>query len=197
MRSKNFFDTVVNAIGVFFTIAYGMPIIIIIIVIMVAYQGVYRLNIQKEYENADNIIFSSKLESTVFDMASKVYDTNSFSSINKYDTDSYSVEIEYVFKEANKSAEYYDSLVKDEVTKLYNKLDGNIIKNDGIFGYDSKESIALCFRYPMSEKTNSYLCTAVLMYFPEKGFDKETYQNEINSTIVTKEKLNYAKEHWY
>lgn len=197
MRSKNFFDTVVNAIGVFFTIAYGIPIIIIILIIMIAYQGIHMSKIQKEYKNVDNIIFYSKLENTVYDMASEVYDTNSFSSINKYDTDFYSVEIDYVFKEANKNAEYYDTLVKNEVTKLYDKLDGNIIKNDTLFGDVSKERIALCFYYPMSEETNSYLCTAVLVYFSENGFDKETYQNIISSSIVTEKKLNYAKEHRY
>lgn len=197
MSNKGFLNTVFDAFGTLLFIHYGIPLIIIILVIMLIYQGIYGFNKRKEYENMDNIIVTSKLESTVYDIAKEVYDINSFSSVAKETTDFHSVEIKYVFKEPNKDAKYYDELVKNEVSKLYNKLKGNVIASDQIFATDGEKDIALCFYYPMSKENNSYLCTATLMYYTDKGFDEETYQNIINLTIVTSKQLNYAKEHMY
>lgn len=197
MSNKGFLNTVFDAFGTLLFIHYGIPLIIIILVIMLIYQGIYGFNKRKEYESMDNIIVTSKLESTVYDFVKEVYDINSFSSVAKETTDFHSVEIKYVFKEPNKDAKYYDELVKNEVSKLYNKLKGNVIASDQIFATDGEKDIALCFYYPMSKENKSYLCTTTLMYYTDKGFDEETYQNIINLTIVTSKQLNYAKEHMY
>ena len=197
MSNKGFLNTVFDAFGTLLFIHYVIPLIIIILVIMLIYQGIYGFNKRKEYESMDNIIVTSKLESTVYDFVKEVYDINSFSSVEEETTDFHSVEIKYVFKEPNKDAKYYDELVKNEVSKLYNKLKGNVIASDQIFATDGEKDIALFFYYPMSKENKSYLCTTTLMYYTDKGFDEETYQNIMNSTIVTTKQLNYAKEHMY
>lgn len=201
-NNKSFWDSLGDVISFVLFIKYGLPILIVIILGFVAYQGIYGAKMDKEYKNMPNVIVTSKLTSTVCDYAREVYNKDAFSKVigdtqNSEMTRSYSVEVDYYFIDGNKDAEEYNVLIKDELTKLYNKLNGKTIEKDQIFAETDKKSIGLSFYYPKDDGTSTYLCTARLLYSADKGFDEESYQNELNRTIVTNEKIEDAKKRSY
>ena len=189
MSHKSFWDSLGDTISFIIFIKYGLPILIIFIIGLVAYQGIYGSSMDKKYENMENVIVTSKLVSTVCDYAREVYNKEVFSEVkgdpNNSDSMSmYSVEVDYIFNDNTKTAEEYDSLIKDELTKLYNKLKGKVIEQDQIFAETDRKSIGLSFYIPNNNGGTSILCSAKLLYTSEKGFDEEIYQNELNRTIV-------------
>ena len=189
MSHKSFWDSLGDTISFLIFIKYGLPILIVFIIGLVAYQGIYGSSMNKKYENMENVIVTSKLVSTVCDYAREVYNKEVFSEVkgdpNNSDSMSmYSVEVDYIFNDNTKTAEEYDSLIKDELTKLYNKLKGKVIEKDQIFAETDRKSIGLSFYIPNNNGGTSILCSAKLLYTSEKGFDEEIYQNELNRTIV-------------
>ena len=91
---------------------------------------------------------------------------NSVICENKY-SDFYSLEIKYTFKEPDKAPEEYDSMIKEELTKVFNKLKGKVIKNNQIFGAEDdeiKREIALTFYYPKENGNKSYLASSKIIY---------------------------------
>ena len=149
----------------------------------------------------ENVIVSSKSDDFIGDIAKKVLNNNNFSEIiiNKY-SDFYSLEIKYTFANSNKTAEEYDSMIKDELTKIFNQIKDYKIKNNQIFGANDdeiKQEIALSFYYPKENGNKSYLASSRIRYTAEKGFDVSVYESELNKTIVTDEKIEDAKKRSY
>lgn len=202
MSHKSFWDSLGDTISFLLFIKYGLPILIVFIIGLVAYQGIYGSSMDKKYENMENVIVTSKLVSTVCDYAREVYNRDAFSEV-KGDPDNsdpmsmYSVEVDYVFNDNTKSAEEYDSLVKEEITKLYNKLDGKVIEKDQIFAETDRKSIGLSFYIPNNNGGTSILCSASLIYNKDIGFVEESYQKELSRTIVTSEKIQDAIKRSY
>lgn len=197
MSHKSFWDSLGDTISFIIFIKYVLPILIIFIIGLVAYQGIYGSSMDKKYENMENVIVTSKLVSTVCDYAREVYNKEVFSEV-KGDPDNsdpmsmYSVEVDYVFNDNTKTAEEYDSLIKDELTKLYNKLKGKVIEKDQIFAETDRKSIGLSFYIPNNNGGTSILCSASLIYNKDIGFVEESYQKELSRTIVTSERIEDA-----
>ena len=202
MSHKSFWDSLGDTISFLIFIKYGLPILIVFIIGLVAYQGIYGSSMDKKYENMENVIVTSKLVSTVCDYAREVYNKEVFSEV-KGDSDNsdpmsmYSVEVDYVFNDNTKTAEEYDSLIKDELTKLYNKLKGKVIEKDQIFAETDRKSIGLSFYIPNNNGGTSILCSASLIYNKDIGFVEESYQKELSRTIVTNEKIEDAIKRSY
>lgn len=202
MSHKSFWDSLGDTISFIIFIKYGLPILIIFIIGLVAYQGIYGSSMDKKYENMENVIVTSKLVSTVCDYAREVYNKEVFSEV-KGDPDNsdpmrmYSVEVNYVFNDNTKTAEEYDSLIKDELTKLYNKLKGKVIEKDQIFAETDRKSIGLSFYIPNNNGGTSILCSASLIYNKDIGFVEESYQKELSRTIVTNERIEDAIKRSY
>lgn len=202
MSNKSFWDSLGDTISFMIFIKYGLPILIIFIIGLIAYQGIYGAKMDKEYANKPNVIVTSKLTSTVCDYAREVYNKDIFSKVvgdtkNSEMTRLYSVEVDYYFIDGNKSAEEYNTLIKDELTKLYNKLKGKVIEKDQIFAETDRKSVGLSFYIPNNNGGTSILGSASLIYNKDKGFVEESYQNELNRTIVTSEKIEDAKKRSY
>ena len=200
--NKSFWDSLGDTISFILFIKYGLPILIVLIVGLVAYQGIYGAKIDKEYANKPNVIVTSKLTSTVCDYAREVYNKDIFSKVvgdsqNSEMTRLYSVEVDYYFIDGNKSAEEYNTLIKDELTKLYNKLKGKVIEKDQIFAETDRKSVGLSFYIPNNNGGTSILSSTSLIYNKDKGFVEESYQNELNRTIVTSENIEDAKKRSY
>ena len=202
MSHESFWDSLGDTISFLIFIKYGLPILIVFIIGLVAYQGIYGSSMDKKYENMENVIVTSKLVSTVCDYAREVYNKEVFSEV-KGDSDNsdpmsmYSVEVDYVFNDNTKTAEEYDSLIKDELTKLYNKLKGKVIEKDQIFAETDRKSIGLSFYIPNNNGGTSILCSASLIYNKDIGFVEESYQKELSRTIVTNEKIEDAIKRSY
>lgn len=146
--------------------------------------------VQVWIKNMENVIVTSKLVSTVCDYAIEVYNRDAFSGVkedfeNSQMVRSYSVEADYIFYDNTKKAEECDALIKEEITKLYNKLKGKIIEKDQIFAEIDRKSIGLSFYIPNNNGGTSILCSASLIYDKDIGFTEESYQKEIDRTIVT------------
>lgn len=202
MSQKSFWDSLGDTISFILFIKYGLPILIIFIIGLVAYQGIYGSSMDKKYENMENVIVTSKLVSTVCDYAREVYNREAFSEV-KGDPDNsdpmsmYSVEVDYIFNDNTKTAEEYDALVKEEITKLYDKLKGKVIEKDQIFAETDRKSVGLSFYIPNNNGGNSILCSASLIYNKDIGFVEESYQKEISRTIVTSERIQDAIKRSY
>ena len=202
MSHKSFWDSLGDTISFIIFIKYVLPILIIFIIGLVAYQGIYGSSMDKKYENMENVIVTSKLVSTVCDYAREVYNKEVFSEV-KGDSDNsdpmsmYSVEVDYVFNNNTKTAEEYDALIKDELTKLYNKLKGKVIEKDQIFAETDRKSIGLSFYIPNNNGGTSILCSASLIYNKDIGFVEESYQKELSRTIVTSERIEDAIKRSY
>lgn len=199
--NKSFWDSLGDTISFILFIKYGLPILIVLIVVLVACQGIYGSITEKKYDAMDNVIVSSKVDDTISDIVKSVYNKDNFSEVivDKY-SESYSLEIKYTFADPEKTAEEYDSMIKEELTKVFDKLKGYIIKNNQIFGADDNEikrQIELTFYYPKGDGNKSYLAFTHIWYKAEKGFDEEDYQAELNKTLVTDEKIEDAKKRSY
>ena len=149
-----------------------------------------------------NVIVTSKLSSTICDYAIASYDRNVFSDVKGDEHNSdiyglYSVEINYTFNNVERSAEELDSLVKNEVTKLYDKLKDKKIEKDQIFAQTDRKSVGLTFYISNNYGGTSMLCSASLIYNDDIGFVEESYQNEISKTIVTIKDIEDAKNRNY
>lgn len=201
MSHKSFWDSLGDTISFIIFIKYILPILIVIIIGLICFQGIYGSITEKKYEGTDNIIVSSKLDDTISDIVKNVYNKDNFSEVivDKY-SEFYSLEIKYTFANSEKTAEEYDLMIKEELTKVFNKLKGYTIKNNQIFGANDdeiKKQIELTFYYPKGDGNKSYLAFTHIWYRAEKGFDEEDYQNELNKILVTDEKIEDAKKRSY
>ncbi len=188
MKKESFFDMILDSVSTAFFIVYGLPLLIMILLLLLGYQFVYGNYIRYKYKDEKNIIFISKLEDTLYNYANKVYDKEAFVKV-QLDEDADALEIDYYLKDPNKSLEEYNYLVKNEVTKLYNSLKNKTIISDSFLVEGNRISINMVFNYPVGDEYHG-LCRPVLKYTKETGFDEEIYQKIIDSTIVTQEKLN-------
>lgn len=202
MSHKSFWASLGDTISFIIFIKYGLPILIVLIIGLVAYQGIYGTSIDKKYESMENVIVTSELVDTVCDYAREVYNREVFSKVegdpNNSDPMSlYSVEVDYVFNDNTKTAEEYDALIKEEITKLYNKLKGKVIEKDQIFAETERKSIGLSFYIPNINGGTSILSSASLIYRKDSGFVEESYKKELNRIIVTSEKIEDAIKRSY
>lgn len=202
MSNKSFWDSLGDTISFILFMKYGLPLLIVIIIGLVAYQGIYGTKMDKEYANNPNVIVTSKLTSTVCDYAREVYNKDVFSKVvgdsqNSEMTRLYSVEVDYYFIDGNKDAEEYNMLIKEELTKLYNKLKGKVIEKDQIFAETDRKSVGLSFYIPNNNGGTSILCSTSLIYNKDIGFVEESYQKELSRIMVTNDKIEDAKKRSY
>ena len=194
MKKDDLLKSVGNTISFIAFVKYGFPLLIVFILILLIAQGGYGSTVEQKYRYNGNVILSSKLLKTVYDYADELYDKSAFSKIedphcNYEIVSTYTVQINYYFSGNDRTAEEYDALVKEELTKLYSKLKGKVIENDQIFGKNDDKSIGLCFFIPNKNGVESYITSISLLYKKDTGFDEEAYQKEISKEIVTEEKL--------
>lgn len=193
MSQKSFWDSLGDTIGFVLFIKYGLPILVGIIIVLIIIQGVFGLGVSQKYADASDVILTSKFEETICNYAKQIYDQNVFSKVegdpqNNETSRMYSVEVNYYFKDNNKTPEEYDRLIKAEISKMFDNLKGKTIQKDQIFADTTRESIALTFYIPINGE-NRILRVAILKYYEDKGFDEETYQELINNTLVSNENL--------
>lgn len=202
MHNKSFFDTLGDVFCFVIFIKYVLPILVIFLLLVAGYQYIYGINIRGQYKDKDNVIFITKFEDTIYENAESVYNSDVFYKIDNHEllddpiNHLYSVEVNYYFKDPDKTVEEYDALVKNEVTNLYNSLKDKKVVADNSFAanrYISK-SIGMVFYYPEGDDYD-ILCSAILKYTEETGFDEETYQKLMGSTIVTEERLDFVLNH--
>lgn len=192
-----FFETIIF-------VKFTLPVIILIIVGMLVWQGFYGSSVNKKYEDDPNIILTSEFISTVCDVARRVNDSSHFSKVKGSSSNSdtvrtYSAEVEYYFRDGNKSVEEFEQICKNELTKVFNELKGKKVVKNQIFADTESMSIGLVFWCPTTSKTYNeidgvyydVLCSEVLFYKEENGFDENLYNKQMSNKILTQEHLDF------
>ena len=134
-------------------------------------------------------ILYTEFKKTISEIAVNTVDNNEF-SMEIIDTDFHDVEFEYTIKNKGFSAEHYNNLLKNEITKIYNKIKDKELINDTLFGEDSglnNVDVYFCLYY--DEGFSNYLGGITLKYSLDKKWETG-YNNAINDVAVTQEKLN-------
>lgn len=183
---KNIIDDITSAVYIYLFIKFILPVLLVLGIICFGYNYFHGVNIRNEYKNQDNIIFSSKFNDVVSENAERLYNKDEFSEI-RIDTLSqyYDIELTYQFKDTNKTADEYDELIKNEITKLYESLKNNKIIIDRFYEDKADKNISIKFVYK-----SKYIGFILIEYTDEKGFDEEVYQKEINRVIVTQDRID-------
>lgn len=161
----------------------GLPVIIVIIAILFGFAIINKTNISLQVDK-DTTILHTDLESTIYQIAQNVLNTNEF-SLALYDSDFYDVSLEYIIKNKSYSIEQYDKLIKEEITKIYAQIKDKKIVNDTLFGEDTivdGDTINISIHY--DDGVFSYIGFSELRYDIENKWD-ESYIKAMNNTIVT------------
>lgn len=191
MKKKSFLNTLFDAIGSICFIKYVLPILLIIFIILLVIQLSYNFYLPKTLDNPENIIYSSKFQTFIQEIAKKNVDKTEFNLVSEV----YPLNLDYHVINKNHTAEEYDALVKNEITKIYNEIKDKKIINNGIFGTKDpvREYIYVAFIYNDASIYSDYLGIFKLIYNEENGF-KESYEKIMNSTIITQTELDNFKK---
>ena len=161
----------------------GLPILITIIVVLFGVALINKANVSLQVDKEKTILHTD-VESTIQKIAQEVVNNNEFTLVID-DSDSYDVSLDYIIKNKNYSLEQYDQLIKEEITKVYNRIKDKEIVNDTLFGEDTiVNSNDICFSINYDDGVFSYFGIAVLKYDMKNKWD-ESYFYEMNNPIVT------------
>ena len=165
------------------------PIIIILLIIIVALVQFSNSTVNSvKYKKDKNAILATKLEDVSYKYAKEVYNKDEFSKVElKHNIDD-EAEIEYTFKNNNKTSSEYDRLAKEELSKLYNKLKDKKLIDDYVFTDIGTRDIKLKFNYPTDYAFN-YLGSTEIEYNEKEGFNETKYKEEMNKEIITEKNL--------
>ncbi len=165
------------------------PIIIILLIIIVALVQFSNSTVNSvKYKKDKNAILATKLEDVSYKYAKEVYNKDEFSKVELKHNIDYETEIEYTFKNNNKTSSEYDRLAKEELSKLYNKLKDKKIIDDYVFTDIGTRDIKLKFNYPTDYAFN-YLGSTEIEYNEKEGFNETKYNEEMNKEIITENNL--------
>ncbi len=165
------------------------PIIIILLIIIIALVQFSNSTVNSvKYKKDKNAILATKLEDVSYKYAKEVYNKDEFSKVELKHNIDYETEIEYTFKNNNKTSSEYDRLAKEELSKLYNKLKDKKIIDDYVFTDIGTRDIKLKFNYPTDYAFN-YLGSTEIEYNEKEGFNETKYNEEMNKEIITENNL--------
>lgn len=165
------------------------PIIIILLIIIVALVQFSNSTVNSvKYKKDKNAILATKLEDVSYKYAKEVYNKDEFSKVELKHNIDYEAEIEYTFKNNNKTSSEYDRLAKEELSKLYNKLKDKKLIDDYVFTDIGTRDIKLKFNYPTDYAFN-YLGSTEIEYNEKEGFNETKYKEEMNKEIITEKNL--------
>ena len=182
MSKNSFWNTLGSTIETVLFLK-GLPVIITIIAILFGIAMINKTNISNKVDKEATILHTD-LESTIYEIAQNVLNTNEFTLVLEA-SDFYDVNLEYTIKNKSYSIEEYDSLIKEEITKVYKQIKDKEIVNDTLFGEDTivnGDSINFTINY--DDSTFSYIGISVLKYSMDDKWEK-SYLEAMNETIVT------------
>jgi len=193
MRYNGFFNTIYNAFNTIFCIKYILPVLIILIIALVCIAKVNSNNIAKQY-NSDSVIMKSNLGSEIIEIANKTYDKNEVTlEIKRFEDIIYDVELNYTMIHKDYTTEQYNSIIKNEITKIYEKLKYKDVIEDRLFA--DKDGIInekIHFSFTLDGSYTTYLFGDTLQYDSVNKW-KKSYNSLITKQYINEETLNKAK----
>ena len=192
MSKNSFWDSLGNTIETVLFIKYGLPTLVTIIMILL---GVAMFNKTLVAGKVDKnlTILHTDLEKVIYEIAMQELNTNEF-SLELEDSGSLAlVNLQYTVKNKNYSAEQYNQLIKEEVTKVYNRIKDKELVNDTLFGEDDiVDGDNIYFWVDYYDGYSVYLGATELRYSIDNKWE-ESYTKAMTEQVITQEKLDEVK----
>lgn len=167
-----------------------IPIIAILLVIALINKGIVSSSIDK-----NTSILYTDLSGEVCNIAFNNVNINEL-NVQEYQSSSgvahYTVDLEYDFKNNNYTAEQYDALIKEEITKIYNKIKDKKIVDDTLFGDKENVTASIHFYISLDGNYSTRLNSCELRYSTDDGWEK-SYQEIMESVLISQERLDSIK----
>lgn len=167
-----------------------IPIIAILLVIALINKGIVSSSIDK-----NTSILYTDLSGEVCNIAFNNVNINEL-NVQEYQSSSgvahYTVDLEYDFKNNNYTAEQYDALIKEEITKIYNKIKDKKIVDDTLFGDKDNVTASIHLSISLDGNYSTRLGSCELRYLNDEGWEK-SYQEIMESVIISQERLDNIK----
>lgn len=194
MSNNSFWNSLGDTIETVLFIKYGLSTLITIIMILFGIAILNKSWVAGKVDK-DSTILHTDLESIIYEIAVQELNNNEF-SLKLEDIDSMAnVNLEYTIKNQNYSAEQYNQLIKEEITKVYNRIKDKELVNDTLFGEDNiVDGDNIYFWVHYSNEYGTYLGATELEYSMENKWD-ESYTKAMSEIIITQEKLDEVKNH--
>lgn len=189
MSKNSLWDTVETVLF----IKYGLPTLITIITILLVI-AMFNKTLVAGKVDENSTILHTDLETVIYEIAMQELNTNEF-TLELEDMDSLAiVNLQYTVKNPNYSAEQYDQLIKEEVTKVYNRIKDKELVNDTLFGEDDiVDGDNIYFWVDYYNDYSVYLGAAELRYSMENKWE-ESYTKTMSEQVITQEDLDEAKK---
>ena len=192
-KHGNFLNSIFNTFISLYFITNVLPIIILIIAIIFGIHYIFQTSIYMTMtdEEKANSIFYTKFENSIQKIAEKTLNSNDFElECNIGDAYSlYDIELTYIFKNKDLTAEQYDNLIKEQVTRVYNEIKDKKVVND-TFNRNPISTplrIQFSFMYTCNYAKVESLCFLTLKYTDEDmyGNQYDEFMNKINISEET------------
>ena len=194
MKNKGIINTISNAFATLFFIKYILPILVILFIVLVCITKVNSNNMSKQYE-ANSVIMKSNLASEIVDIANAIYDKNEVTlEIERFNDMTSDIVLNYTMLNKDYSIEQYSSIIKNEITKLYEKLKNKDVVEDRLF-VNKDDIVNEIIKLRFSLNGDSYytgLFSDTLKYDSTNKWDK-SYNLLMSKQLVTEDSLTKAK----
>lgn len=193
MSNKGVFNTIYNAFATIFFIKYILPVLIMLIIIIVCITKFNSNKIAKQYE-PNSVIMKSNLGREIVEIANETYDRNEVSlEIKRFEDIVYNVELNYTMINKDYTIEQYNNIIKNEITKFYEKVRYKNVVEDRLFA-DKDEIIneKIHFYFTLDGSYNTYLFSDTLQYDSINKWEK-SYNSLITKQYISEETLSKAK----
>lgn len=193
MSNKGIFNTIYNVFATIFFIKYILPILIILIIVIACITKFNSNKIAKQYES-NSVIMKSNLGREIVEIANETYDRNEVSlEIKRFEDVTYDVELNYIMINKDYTVEQYNNIIKNEITKFYEKVRYKNVVEDRLFA-NKNETIneKIHFYFTLDGSYSTYLFSDTLKYDNINKWEK-SYNLLITKQCISEETLSKAK----
>lgn len=196
MKNNGIMNSISNAFATLFFIKYILPILVILFIVLFCITKVNSNNISKQY-GADSVIMKSNLGREIVDIANEIYDKNEVAlEIDRFNDMTCDIILDYTMLNKDYSVEQYTNIIKNEITKLYEKLKDKDVIEDRLFA-NKDDTVTEIIKLRFSLNGDSYytgLFSDTLRYDSINKWDK-SYNLLMSKQFATGDLLTKAKEY--
>lgn len=184
---KGFLDSFFDVLGTFYFIKYILPVLLIILLILLGIAFGNKEKV-KAINDPNTTILYTDFQKVIENIAQNNLNTNNFKLETKLDPIR-NVELEYKILNNDLSVDEYESQIKDEITKIYNKIKDKKVVNDTLFGEDSIVNVDIQITVLYGETFENWVGFSHLKYDSSTGWEN-SYNEIINNKIIDSNDLN-------
>ncbi|MBO5005424.1 MAG: hypothetical protein J6D03_09385 [Clostridia bacterium] len=191
MSKNSFWNSLGDTIETVLFLRYGLPFLIVVITCLFGVAMINKWNVARQVDPNKTILYT-EFEKKISEIAKSNVNTNEF-DMEISDTDFHDIELEYTIKNKEYTADQYNNLLKDEITKVYNEIKDKELINDTLFGEDSGlNNVDIYFSLQYDEGYSNFLGGITLKYSIEDKWETG-YVQAMNDIAAEQEDLNKLK----